>query len=438
MDKNLELIKKRKFNRDISWEEIKQAIKNFEDKVSKYYGILLYMLVVFIILFTLASIIKNKTNFYSEDLTFRWKNVLSYDDMLYSRDIYTVNQNYEEKVMHMCIHPFFDFMAQGVATIENMIFTNNNPTDHYYHIVLFQKLINLIGVFYLYKILREELGLKKIWCFLTITIYEIATVTLLGTFIIESFLISGTLLILSYYYLSKQKLIISTILGILVAGMCITNSIAFAIMAIFLLKDKKNILKVGVSCVVVFLLVMLILPYREYIFESFFNSIKTQKDTYTLDYGLVEFIKMAFYYIGASPIFFLNSIHIVTPAKGLDYFIFDLSSSKLVMIATIMFFIFILYNVIRNIKDRNMLAAFGVFVYNMFIHVILRFGLYEGTIYGLHYLFAEILMFAFGFKIKNKIIRRVFICFSILLLLVQIRYNMNGMLNLLLLFKDWK
>src|SRR5699024_1425113 len=129
----LELIKKRKFNRDISWEEIKQAIKNFEDKVSKYYGILLYMLVVFIILFTLASIIKNKTNFYSEDLTFRWKNVLSYDDMLYSRDIYTVNQNYEEKVMHMCIHPFFDFMAQGVATIENMIFTNNNPTDHYYH-----------------------------------------------------------------------------------------------------------------------------------------------------------------------------------------------------------------------------------------------------------------------------------------------------------------
>src|SRR5699024_9338598 len=153
---------------------------------------------------------------------------------------------------------------------------------------------------------------------------EIATVTLLGTFIIESFLISGTLLILSYCYLSKQKLVISTILGILVAGMCITNSIAFAIMAIFLLKDKKNILKVGVSCVVGFLLVMLILPYKEYIFESFFNSIKTQKDTYTLDYGLVEFIKMAFYYIGASPIFFLNSIHIVTPAKGLDYFIFDL------------------------------------------------------------------------------------------------------------------
>ena len=84
-----------------------------------------------------------------------------------------------------------------------------------------------------------------------------------------------------------------------------------------------------------------------------------------------------------------------------------------------------------------MLATLGLFVYNMILHAVVKFGLYEGTIYGLHFLFAEILMFAFGFKIKNKIIRRVFICFSILLLLVQIRYNLNGMLNLLLLFKDW-
>ena len=68
MDKNLEVMKKRKFNRDISWEEIKQVLKSLEKKVSKYYGILFYMLITFIILFTLASVIKSKTNFYSENL----------------------------------------------------------------------------------------------------------------------------------------------------------------------------------------------------------------------------------------------------------------------------------------------------------------------------------------------------------------------------------
>ena len=85
-----------------------------------------------------------------------------------------------------------------------------------------------------------------------------------------------------------------------------------------------------------------------------------------------------------------------------------------------------------------MLAALGVFMYNMFIHVIMKFGLHEGTIYGLHFLFAEILMFAFGFKIKNKVVRRIFISFAIILLIAQIRYNLDGMLNLLLLFKNWK
>ena len=53
MDKNLEVMKKKKFNRDISWEEMKQVLKSLEKKVSKYYGILFYMLITFIILFTL-------------------------------------------------------------------------------------------------------------------------------------------------------------------------------------------------------------------------------------------------------------------------------------------------------------------------------------------------------------------------------------------------
>ena len=333
MDKNLEVMKKRKFNRDISWEEIKQVLKSLEKKVSKYYGILFYMLITFIILFTLASVIKSKTNFYSENLKFRWKNILSYDDLLYSRDIYTVDQPYEEKVMHLSIHPFFDFMAQGVATIENLFFSNNNATDHYYHIVVFQILVNLLGVFYLYKILREELGLKEKWCFLTITIYEIATVTLLGTLIIESFLISGSLLILSYYYLSKQKIVISTILGILVSGMCITNSLAFAIMAIFLLRNKKDILKVGISCIIGGILVFGILPYRDYIFNNFFTSVKTQAETYSLDHSFGTYIKMIFYNLGSAPIFFLNQIH--TQPKGLDYLVFDLSASTKIIVLTI-------------------------------------------------------------------------------------------------------
>ena len=414
--------------------KIKQIYEN-KTKVQDYIYLFVYILIIFTILFTIANTIMTDTNFYSENLTFRWKNILSYDDMLYSRDVYTTNPKYENTV-HLSIHPLFDVLAQTVARVENIIFSDASPNAHYYHIVLFQILVNILAVVYLYKILREQMKLRNIWCYLLITIYEIATVTLLGIFVVESFIISGTLLIISYYYLSKQKIIVSSVLGILVTGMCITNSIAFGIMAIFLLKNKKDILKVGISCILGGIIVFLLIPYKNYIIDNLFSSVSTYTELYTPSHDLLTYIKMIFYYILSSPLFFINILH--TEPNELDYIKFDLSADIPIIIMTILFFIFILYNVIRNIKDRNLLATFGLFIYNMIIHVIVRFGLYEGTIYGLHFLFAEIIMFAFGFKIENKFIKRIFIAFSILFLIIQLRYNMDGLLKCLLLFKDWK
>ena len=419
---------------------LKEETKEFygdKTKVKEYAYLLIYILITFIILFTIANTVRADTNFYSENLTFRWKNVLSYDDMLYARDVYTANPKYEnENLVHLSIHPLFDVLAQTFARVENIISSDASQNAHYYHIVLFQILVNLLGVVYLYKIFREQLKLQNIWCYLLMTIYEIATVTLLGTFVVESFLISGTLLIISYYYLSKQKLIASSVLGILVTGMCITNSIAFGIVAIFLLKNKKDILKVGISCILGGIIVFLLIPYKGYIIDNLFSSINTYTELYTPKYDLLTYIKMVFYYILSSPLFFINILH--TAPNGLDYIKFDLSADIPIIIMTILFFIFILYNVIKNIKDRNLLAAFGLFIYNMIIHVIARFGLYEGTIYGLHFLFAEIIMVAFGFKIENKYIKRAFAIFAILFFIIQLRYNMDGLLKCILLFKDWQ
>lgn len=433
-NKNIIKVKEQKNHINI----IKEKIKKFygdKTKVKDYAYLLIYILITFIILFTIANTVRADTNFYSENLTFRWKNVLSYDDMLYARDVYTINPKYENTV-HLSIHPLFDVLAQTVANIENIIFSDTSQNAHYYHIVLFQILVNLLGVVYLYKIFREQLKLQNIWCYLLMTIYEIATVTLLGTFVVESFLISGTLLIISYYYLSKQKLIASSVLGILVTGMCITNCIAFGIMAIFLLKNKRDILKVGISCILGGIIIFLLIPYKNYIIDNLFSSVNTYTELYTPSHDLLTYIKMIFYYILSSPLFFINILH--TAPNGLDYIKFDLSADIPIIIMTILFFIFMLNNVIRNIKDRNLLAAFGLFLYNMIIHVIVRFGLYEGTIYGLHFLFAEIIMFAFGFRIKNKYIKRAFAILAILFLIIQLRYNMDGLLKCILLFKDWK
>ena len=434
-EKNIIKVQKEKYNlvNDLK-EKFKQFYQN-KSKMKDYLYLLIYIFIACTILFTIANTIRTEANFYNENLTFRWKNLLSYDDMFYTRDVYTTKLDHDNTV-HLSIHPLFDILAQAVAGVENIIFSNTNPNDHYYHIVLYQILINMIGIVYLYKIFREKLKLRNIWCFLSITIYEIATVTLFGTLVVDSFLISGTLLIMSYYYLSKQKLVISSVLGILVTGACITNSLAFGIMAIFLLKNKKDILKVGISCILGGLLVFLLIPYKSYIIDNLLPSINSYKERYTPSYDTLTYIKLIFYYIIASPLFFINIIH-ATP-NGLDYIKFDLSADIPIIIMIVLFFVFIIYNIIKNIKDRNLLAALGVFLYNMIIHVVVRFALFEGTIYGLHFLFTEIIMFAYGFKIKNKFMKRIFIAFSILFLIIQLRYNIDGLLKCLLLFKDWQ
>ena len=118
-------------------EKIKGRTKEFfenKSKVKDYLYLLIYILIIFIILLTIANTIMTYTNFYNENLTFRWKNVLSYDDMLYARDVYTTNPKYENTV-HLSIHPLFDVLAQTVANVENIIFSDTSQNAHYYHIV---------------------------------------------------------------------------------------------------------------------------------------------------------------------------------------------------------------------------------------------------------------------------------------------------------------
>ena len=413
---------------------IKEKSFNDSEKIRGGIYILTYILITFVILYTIANFISTNTNFYNENLQFRWNSILSYDDMFYARRIYNSDPNYSDNVSTIVKHPMISAVGQMFTSIEEKIF-DNDASDHYFHIVVFQIIINAVGIFYLYKILRYQLELKNKWCFLLLTIYEMATVTILGTLLVESFIISGTLLIMSYYFLSRQKVISSIILGILVTGITITNSIAFALMTIFLIKDKKKIVKIGIFCIIGILLISLIVPYREYLYNNFFSAVDQNLDASVKNQDIITFFKMIFYNICASPIFYLKQIH--TVQNGLDFVSFDLSSGKIIAITTIIFDIFLIYNIIKNIKNRYLNAAFSVLIYNVFLHVILKFGLYEGTIYGLHFLFTEIIILAFGFKNENDIIKRIFIYFAIILLCIQIKYNLNGMLNLLLLLKNW-
>ena len=419
----------------VEW--VKEKAKNHQKEIKDFVYVLMYCIIIASLLIGVAQTLKNKTNLYSENLKFRWENILSYDDIFYAREIYTTEDNYAENDLQErhVKHPFMSAIGHMVAGVENVIFPNGDETAHYYHIVLFQILVNLIGVFYLYKILRGLFNIDNKWCFALLTLYEFSVVAFLGTVIIESFLLSATVLIMSYYYLAKQKIIPSILLGILVTGITITNSVAFAIMAICLLKKKRDILKVGIGCVAGLGVAVLALPYRDLFFANFSGKVDENLERFVMKPDTITMFKMIFYYLLASPFFFIVPCY--SQLYHLDRMIFELQSGKVIAIITILLMVCMIVMAVKNRKNRLMWAALGVFAYNMFIHAIVKFGIYEGTIYGLHFLFAEILMLAFLFTSKNKWIRWAGGFIIVLAIAVQMKYNSVGFLELMVRLKDW-
>lgn len=418
-------------------EQIKACIRTHKKEIKDYLYVLIYCIIIASLLVAVAQTLKNKTNFYRDDLKFRWENILSYDDVFYAREVYTTEKNYaEEDLQERHVkHPFMSAIGHVVTGAEHIFFPNVDETTHYYHIVLFQIIVNLLGVWFLYKILRQVLHLENKWCFLLLTIYELSVVTFLGTVIIESFLLSATTLIMSYYYLAKQKLMPSIVLGILATGITVTNSVAFAIMAICLLHKKRDIVKVGAGCVIGLGVCILALPYRDLFLANFSGKVNDNLDRFILHPDTKTILKMIFYYLLASPFFFITPVY--SKLYGLDRMTFDLYSGKTIMLTTILLFAWMAFVIFRNKNNRMMLAALGVFAYNMVIHAIIKFGLYEGTIYGLHFLFAEIIMLAFTFTTKNKWIKGIGLAILVLTLAIQVQYNTKGILELFLRLPNW-
>lgn len=398
-------------------------------RIKEILPIFIYIIIIGIILLCVAKIMKKDTKFYDANLPYRWDMIISYDDMHYARNIYAdTDKDYATSIKH----PLLVTLAHGFVHIEEKLFPPKDSTDHYYHIVLLQIILNLLSVIYLYKILKEHIGLKNEWSFLLLTIYELATVSILGTFFVESFIISSTLLIMSYYYLAKQKLIPSIILGILTTGITITNAIPFALMSICLLKKKKDIFITGISCILGSILILLMIPERDYILTNFFSVLNDNKKYIAKSN---ETIKYAFNYLLISPFLFIKQSYVFNK-KDLLCVRFTTDTNIFVAIFIIIIFSLMAYCIIKNIKNRNMLAATFVLIFNFILHIVFKFGLTEATIYALHFLFAEIIILAFSFKIESKNKKVIAITLIILVLILQIVYNTTGFIEILTTFNN--
>lgn len=163
--------------------------------------------------------------------------------------------------------------------------------------------------------MANVIKLRPIYCFLLSLVFLFSNATIISSLIVESFVFSSTLLIMSYYYISKKKPLISGLLGALVLGTTITNIVIWGIMLILLnLIDMKYIIKTILyfilSCIIIYFSIWIIESnYLNFLSTNFFDIIFENQEKFSVVMSISESIKYAFYYLGISGLFYIDTVN---------------------------------------------------------------------------------------------------------------------------------
>jgi len=355
--------------------------------------------------------------------------LFSADDIHYVKQFYSVNLESDPRVIK---HPLLMVFACLFTRVEAALFGSISIMHHYMLIVCFQMVCWLLSVIYLFKILNELYQLEQRYTFLFCCVYAAAFSTIFYTFIAESYIFSSLLLLMTYYYGRKEKMLPTVLLGVLTAGITTSNAVLWAVIVFFSGGKMKHRLKVMIAGGVLFCLVVAALPIREqfysYIIKGSLNSVRNYSDSFTLGEVLIR----VFFAFFGSTVFYLDTINQSAFGDFVgDALAFIPSASIPVIVMGGLWLLLLIYTIVRCRKDKRLLAPLGVLAANLLLHGVVQYGLKEAFLYSLHHLSTQILIVSLlfapsenrsGLASRTKIIA----CFIGLYLLAAVILNLPG------------
>jgi len=408
-------------------------IKEFIKQNNKILLILL-LIIISATVFTNINMTLKKHEMYELDISRKWDRFFSYDDFYYAHFIFNndIKETIKLPATHIK-HPMFALGGHFFTRAENLVFPNLSFTNHYHLIMIFQNFVSIVGIVFMFLILYDCIKIKIEHAFLLSLIFMFSSTVIIASSVIESFIFSSTLLILSFYCLFKKKYVLSGILGVLIWGVTITNVIIWGTLVLFLIgiKDYKNWVKVGISFLITLLLVIGIvyLFNSQYITEyivNFNEVIKGNTLHYEAKFGFLSIVKHGFHYLFMAVFFYIDTINFRPNGslKGQVLF-FEPSANLIITVLSVVLFVGMIILLIKPLfkeKNKNVLTCVMVIIYNLFLHCGLRFGLHEGFLYAPHILFAYIILLGLIFKYNKKYVKYIR-DFVVIMLTVQLCNN---------------
>lgn len=267
--------------------------------------------------------------------------------------------------------------------------------------------LNVIQVF---KYLKNIIRLPLPYSLLIIVFFGIFSTNIVLSFTPENFTYTLFLLSLYNYYaaikLRKEEKIPATALsvaGITIGGLTITNIVKVFIPVFFekgLFKSWKNIgwaILRGMIAVIVYIFLYL---YRiDFKYQNIFSKTNQQYEKFSNVESMPTWDMILSFFFGGNilfPGFILSDKHNM---KGFNFkgLYMDLYSSIFSYIFIAVILILISWSYIKNFKNKWVQVITISFLFDIFIHCIIRFGLHTSYIYGGHFIFVYPLLIGWLF-----------------------------------------
>lgn len=267
--------------------------------------------------------------------------------------------------------------------------------------------LNVIQVF---KYLKNIIRLPLPYSLLIIVFFGIFSTNIVLSFTPENFTYTLFLLSLYNYYaaikLRKEEKIPTTALsvaGITIGGLTITNIVKVFIPVFFekgLFKSWKKIgwaILRGMIAVIVYIFLYL---YRiDFKYQNIFSKTNQQYEKFSNVESMPTWDMILSFFFGGNilfPGFILSDKHNM---KGFNFkgLYMDLYTSIFSYIFIAVILILISWSYIKNFKNKWVQVITISFLFDIFIHCIMRFGLHTSYIYGGHFIFVYPLLIGWLF-----------------------------------------
>ena len=321
--------------------------------------------------------------------------LFSADDVYYSTEYFSADMDDSPRIIK---HPLLIVFGCLFTRAERLAFGPVSLKQHYALIVCFQMCLSLLSTVYLERILRQQYGLRQRRALLLCAVYALAFSTLFYTFVAESYILSALLLLMTFYYARRRNGPVTVLLGVLTAGVTITNAALWAV--IVCLADSgggasswKRRLILLASGGAAFCLVTALLPVGPFFFANLFVRGLDSAGSFSDRFGLLEVLVRAFFIFFGSTAFYLHTApHSPFGEFSGDALSFLPSASFPIVLAALAWLALLAWTAVRHRKSPLLWAPLAVLGCNLLLHGAAQYGLKEGFLYSLHHLPAQILI----------------------------------------------